>query len=317
MSKIAVVVATRDRPSLLRRCLDALAEQERPPDELILIDDASVRPVADIVTSYEDRLPIRVLRNDRALGPGRARQRAWREATSEFVAFTDDDCRPSPGWLAAFAAALGPLRILVGCTIPDPDYGPPTSVFDRSMRIERNDGRFSTCNITYPRALLEMVGGFDRAFDMYGEDTDLGQRALAAGAEALWVPEALVWHAVHRPAALDALRERTRVGEIARLVHRHPKLKRQIWEGPFWKPQHRQLAYAIAGLAAVPLTPFALVGLIPWLRVAPARLRTVVPDAGRHDRFWQFGQVAGMAAIDAVELASCAIGSARHRTLFL
>ena len=315
--KIAVVMATRDRPALLRRCLEALATQERPPDEVVLTDDASRTPIDGVLAAFSDRLPLRVLHNDRPAGPGRARQRGWQLTTCDHVAFTDDDCRPSPAWLSSLAAHAAPGRVLVGKTIPDPTDGPIRSVFDRSMRIESHDGRFSTCNVLYPRALLERVGGFDRSFDIYGEDTDLGQRALAAGAEGIWVPDALVWHAVHRRTWDEALRERTRVGEIARLVRRHPRLKREIWEGPFWKPQHRRMLVAIAGVAATPLTPFALAAAIPWLRVVPGRVRYTVPDAERRGAAWWFGQIAGLAGIDAVELVSCAAGSARHRTVFL
>lgn len=314
---ISVVVATRDRPALLARCLDALVAQELPPDEIILVDDASREPLDDLLAHYTDRLPLRVLRNDRPGGPGRARERGWRAATKELVAFTDDDCRPSPGWLAAFAANTAPGRILVGKTEPDPADGPIRSVFDRTMLIEDHDGRFSTCNVSYPRPVLEEVGGFDPDFDFYGEDTDMGQRALRSGAESRWVPDALVWHTVHRPTPSQALRERRRVGEIARLVRRYPRLKKDVWEGPFWKVQHRRLLMAVAGIAVAPITPYALVGAIPWLRDAPARLQSVVPDAGRHSRVWQLGQIAGLAAIDAVELASCTLGSARHHTLFL
>jgi len=314
---IAVVMATRDRPALLRRCLDAMASQKRPPDELILTDDASTVPIVDVLSEFESRLPMRVLRNETPGGPGRARQRGWQLATSDYVAFTDDDCRPSADWLSSFAAYATPNRVLVGKTIPDPEDGPFHSVFDRSMRIETHDGRFSTCNVLYPRALLEGVGGFDMRFDIYGEDTDLGQRVLARGAESVWVPEALVYHAVHRRTWEEALLERRRVGEIARLVRRHPRLKREIWEGPFWKPQHRRMLLAIAGFAAIPITPFTLVAAIPWLRHAPGRVRYTVPDAPRHGGAWWLGQVAGLAGIDAVELASCAAGSAKHRTVFL
>ena len=314
---IAVVMATRDRPELLRRCLEALVSQTHPPDELILTDDASVEPVSDIVAAYRDRLPIRLVRNEQPGGPGRARQRGWQLATSDYVAFTDDDCRPTPAWLSSFAAEASPDRILVGKTMPDPDDGPFESVFDRSMRIESHDGRFSTCNVLYPRALLETVGGFDARFDIYGEDTDLGQRVLAAGAEGVWVPDALVWHAVHRRSWDEALRERTRVGEIARLVSRHPGLKRSIWEGPFWKPQHRRMLLAIAGVAAIPLTPFTAIAAIPWLRAAPKQVRYTVPSGRNKGVVWLIGQVAGLAGIDAVELASCVAGSARHRTVFL
>jgi len=315
---VAVVVATRDRPRLLDRCLEALAAQQRPPDEVIVVDDGSRGgQTAAVLQRHAAALPLRVLRREVSGGPGRARQMGWQAAAAAYVAFTDDDCRPTPGWLAALAAGAAPRHVRVGRTQPDPADGPLLSVFDRTMRVEAHDGRFSTCNVLYPRALLAELGGFDHAFDGYGEDSDLGQRARAAGASDSWVPEALVWHAVHRPGAVRSLRERRRVGEIVRLVRRHPELRREIWQGWFWKPEHRELLLAAAGVGVAVRAPLALVAAQRWVSRAPGRVRWVVPEPARGGRGWMLRQCAGLALIDGVELASCAAGSLRHRTLFL
>jgi GT2 family glycosyltransferase len=315
---VTVVVATRNRARLLDRCLTALAAQSRRPDAVVLVDDASTDPGTDAaIAAHRDALQPQVLHRDTPGGPGRARQLGWQAATTDYVAFTDDDCRPDPAWLAALMAAAAPQHIVVGRTQPDPADGPPRTVFDRTMRISAHDGRFSTCNVLYPRALLEAVGGFDLEIDQYGEDTDLGQRALASGATGVWAPDALVWHAVHPGSLATALRERRRVGEIARLVRRHPSLRREIWEGPFWKPEHRELLLAVAGLAAMPLTKASLLAGLPWVEHVPARLRHLVPDADRRGLGWKLSQAAALAAIDAVEVASCVAGSIRHRTLFV
>jgi GT2 family glycosyltransferase len=354
---VGVVVATRDRPQLLDRCLAALAAQTRPADEIVVVDDASVDgDTAAAVRRYERSLPVRLVRRSQPGGPGRARQDGWPTLASAMVAFTDDDCRPSPGWLAALATEAAPGVVVVGPTLPDPEDGPLRSVFDRTMRIEAHDGRFSTCNALYPRALLEALGGFDLAFDGYGEDTDLGQRALRFGAQGRWVADALVWHAVHRPGAWRSLRQRRRVGEIVRLIRLHPQLRDQIWQGWFWKEQHYDLLIAVVASIATVAAPAIVLGtrrrggdapagarqdcwrrellaasmaagaaalphvVLPgagrWLDHAPARVRAIVGQS-RGGRTWMLGQVAGLALVDGVELASCAAGSLRHRTLFL
>lgn len=318
LDAVTVVVATRDRPGLLDRCLGALAAQQRAADAVVVVDDASRDgQTADVLAAHGAALPLRVLRRDTAGGPGRARQLGWQAATTAYVAFTDDDCRPDPAWLATLMSHAAAHRVVVGRTMPDPADGPLRSVFDRTMRVGAHDGRFSTCNVLYPRAVLEAVGGFDPDFDQYGEDTDLGQRALAAGAAGDWAPDAVVWHAVHPGSLRTALRERRRVGEVARLVHRHPELRRQVWEGPFWKPEHRELLMAAVGVAAVPLTRASLLAALPWVQHVPARLRYLVPDAADRPLRWQLSQAAALAALDAVEVASCVAGSIRHRTLFL
>ena len=62
------------------------------------------------------------------------------------------------------------------------------------------DPAFQTCNIFYPRAILERVGGFDiEAFGRVhgGEDSDLAWRAIKSGAAAVFADGALVHHAVN------------------------------------------------------------------------------------------------------------------------
>src|SRR5262249_13064218 len=49
-------------------------------------------------------------------GPAANRNAGARRSGQEWIAFTDDDCVPDPGWLAAFAAAVhhrcgGPRRM--------------------------------------------------------------------------------------------------------------------------------------------------------------------------------------------------------------
>ncbi|MEA2495152.1 MAG: hypothetical protein QOJ29_3063, partial [Thermoleophilaceae bacterium] len=97
MPRASVVVATRDRADSLAALLSALAEQTLPREdfEVIVIDDGSTDHTARVLAEAEARgtLQLRIAR-DEGRGPGAARNRGWREARGEIVAFTDDDCRP-------------------------------------------------------------------------------------------------------------------------------------------------------------------------------------------------------------------------------
>jgi GT2 family glycosyltransferase len=326
----AVVVATHNRPDGLRRCMTALAAQDLPPAEIILVDDGSTPPAK--VPPELAGGAVTLLRNERAGGPAAARNRGWRATTSDYVLFTDDDCRPSPGWVAAMAAGAAPDAVLVGRTLPDPADGPEASPLDRSMHVESCDGSFPTCNIAYPRALLERLGGFDETFrSPYGEDTDLGQRALAAGGRGAYVPEALVHHAVHHQTLRAAVAERRRLAELARLARVHPQLRASPWDGHFWNSDHRLLLDAAIAAAGLPAAlagstrgarhPYrAALGLAsaaaaaaPALKYAyfcRRRSRALAGDAG-----WR--GAATWAMLDAAEMAMLAAGSVRHRSLLL
>ena len=106
-ARAAVVVATYARPQHLDRLLTALEAQEgAPPFEVVVVDDASPGDVADVVARHADgvaAVPIRYLRQPENRGPATARNRGWRATDAVIVAFTDDDCVPAPGWLAALA----------------------------------------------------------------------------------------------------------------------------------------------------------------------------------------------------------------------
>lgn len=100
LPSISVVV-----PSLLKRadtlqaCLKSLAELDYPDYEVIVVDN---RPTG---AAPVDLSGVRVVREPRP-GPSAARNRGLEEATSEIVAFTDDDVEVDPGWLLAIALRL-------------------------------------------------------------------------------------------------------------------------------------------------------------------------------------------------------------------
>ena len=66
--------------------------------------------------------PIKLFRNPESSGQGVARNRGWRAASAPVIVFTDDDCVPVSGWLAALLDVLDRERadIVTGPTaVPD------------------------------------------------------------------------------------------------------------------------------------------------------------------------------------------------------
>jgi hypothetical protein len=97
---VTVVVATRDRPQSLARCLRALAALTYARFEVIIVDNAPSTRETLAVVQQQSGLDARV-RYVRELRPGVscARNRGLGEARGELVAFTDDDVVVDPGWL--------------------------------------------------------------------------------------------------------------------------------------------------------------------------------------------------------------------------
>ena len=254
---VSVVVATWNRADRLERLLAGLRAQTLPRErfEVVVVDDGSTdRTPAVLATAAEaGGLALRAIRHRGNAGRAAAREDGWRGAEAELVAFIDDDCVPTPDWLAAGleASAGAGGAIVQGRTEPDPAERDRLGPFSRTVEVTSYDPAFQTCNIFYPRAVLERVGGFDvAAFGRAhgGEDSDLAWRAIAAGAAAVYSDRPLVHHAIHRLGPLGKLRL---CGGWSLLAYaRHPELRRAHFaDRVFWKPTHRWLFRALVGLA--------------------------------------------------------------------
>jgi GT2 family glycosyltransferase len=321
--EISVVVPTRDRPLRLRWLLNALEEQSLPPErfEVIVCHDSRGPETEELLRTHPlaaaGVLRHRLLEPPRGRSAGYKRNLGWRTARAPVIAFTDDDCRPPEDWLerALAAARRHPDAILQGTTRPDPDELELAlrAPHARTQAIDPPTPWAQTCNIVYPRALLEELGGFDEAVES-GEDTDVALRGIAAGAEFLGAPEVVNYHSVHVSGLLALLRSLPRWEFIPWLVKRHPSLRRECAAGVFWRETHGWMLLALAGAAtaAAGRRPAALALALPWaVRAAPAY------GTGPRGRSRSVLELPGQAVVDLAELAVLARGSARARSLVL
>ncbi len=305
MEALAVVVATKDRPLRLRWLLNALEEQTAA-HELVVVHDSSGPETEALLRERGVRHAAR------AGGPAAMRNAGWRMASAPLVLFTDDDCRPPPDWVAGALAAARrhPGAIVQGETQPDPAE---IGVFHhaphaRSQQIVPPHVMAQTCNILYPREVLERAGGFDETFPQaVGEDADLALRARAAGAAFVAAPEMLTFHAVES-GLVSRLRGTWRWRHMALLVSRHPRLRRELpLRGWAWKTSHATFLLAAAGLLA--RRPWLA---LPWILTAPRVY-------GDHPRALArtATELPGRAVLDAAETAALLWGSVRYRTPLL
>jgi GT2 family glycosyltransferase len=316
-ARVAAVVATRDRPSRLAALLDALRAQTLPPGELevVIVDEGSGRETQALLEAAQERgdLGLRVVRHERPRGPGGARNAGWRAARAPLIAFTDDDCRPAPGWLEAGLAAHAEAATAVvqGRTEPAPGERDRLGPFSRTVEVRRAGPQYETCNIFYPRELLERLGGFDEGFGLRpgGEDTDLAWRAIELGRPTVFQPGALVHHAVVELGPAGALREAGRWTETVRVFARHPAAREMLDHRLFWNVWH----YLLVRSALVLLLPRSLRPL-RWAILARHALAL-------RDRAHAVGAspwaLAVLVAYDVVQVVTVARGAVRHRTLIL
>ncbi len=255
--RVSICIPTYRRPALLAQCLDAVLAQEPCgyDVEVVVVDDGSPLSdgIADVVAAAADgaTVDVRFERLPTNCGAASARNVAWRVARGEWIAFTDDDCRPRPDWLRQLLTCPDDVDVIQGRTVPDPAgqhlVGRPLV---RTLDVSTPDGFFQTCNIAYRRSVLEQLDGFDVAFARSGEDTDLAWRARAAGARTDFHTDAIVEHAVVEVSWRQDLRSRRRWSDMPALLARHPGLGDRTWWGPVYRRSH---ALPLALVAATPL----------------------------------------------------------------
>lgn len=311
--RVSVVVAAHNRAPRLGRLLDGLRAQTLPAEafEVVVVDDGSSDATPAVLAEAAARgdLALKTLRRDPAGGPAKARNAGWRAASGTFVAFTDDDCVPAPDWLERLEAAGADHQVVQGRTLPDPAEEDALGPYARWMHIPDPSPYFETCNIAYPRALLEELGGFDEAFPSpAGEDADLGHRAIAAGARPAFAHDAVVHHAVDRVGPKAALRDAVRATDAVLVYQLHPALRRTLVNGVFYKSSHPLLLQTLAALVLARRSPATLVFALPYL--LHLRGRKALVHGG-------WGSVPFLVLFDAVEVAATARGGLRRRMLVL
>jgi GT2 family glycosyltransferase len=200
----SVVVPTKGRPRYLERCLSALAAADYPHDrfEVIVVNDAGGPQVEQVVASAANGLRITMARPERR-GPSGARNAGASAARGRFIAFTDDDCEPVPGWLEALERALdaNPDAAVGGETrdgVADDSAAVASRLVVDAVHAHFNRDPaaprfFASSNLAFPAEAFRSVGGFDPDF-RYAEDREMCDRWLRAGHPLAHAPDAIVYH---------------------------------------------------------------------------------------------------------------------------
>ena len=209
----SVVVCTRDRPELLRRCVESLIGENDGSGEIIVVDNA---PTTDATARIAERYPVRYVREDRP-GLNRARALGAQLALGEIVIYTDDDTVADPGWVKALLSEFAGARVgaCTGLTMPFELETEAQELFERYGGFAKGFSRQvfdftaispagagavgSGASMAFRRDLILSLGLFEVELDLgtpsrTGGDTYALYRVLAEGYRIAYVPDALNWH---------------------------------------------------------------------------------------------------------------------------
>lgn len=88
IAPVSVVIPGFRCAATIGRALESVFAQTRRPAEIILVDDASDDGLSDAARVFPET---RILRLEKNMGPGGARNAGWEAATQDYIAFLDAD----------------------------------------------------------------------------------------------------------------------------------------------------------------------------------------------------------------------------------
>lgn len=199
--KVSVLIPCYNQSRHIRQTVVSVLKQTYPPDEIIVVDDAS----EDESKAILQTLPVKTICHEHNQGPASARNTALFAATGDVVIYIDADAYADPHLieilLQAYHEISDPALAGIGGRGIESNI---QTVYDRwrALHARQDFGRirrrvpylFGLC-ASYKRKILLQVGGFDTFFPKNaGEDADLGYRLRRAGYNLYYIPEAVVYH---------------------------------------------------------------------------------------------------------------------------
>lgn len=232
--KSSVVIVTHNRSRFIRLTIKSLINQNIPPNEVIIIDDASKTPVINeirdlINDSLLHHIKFEIIRTEHEIGLGAARAIGARISSGDFIVFLDDDVIASKHLIASYINIFNKriCNIVAGSCyayyLGISRYELPRwwneEILGGIVAI-RNDVLFSKkknpadyvygCNFAIDRTVLEITKGFKpwlgRACGklLSGEEWDLVARAMRKGLKVCFLKDAAVYHLI--PASKISIR---------------------------------------------------------------------------------------------------------------
>lgn len=198
--KYSVIVPVYEQWHLIDKLITCLEQQSIGTDqfEVLFVENGSenfLRP---------ESLPsgFRIIDCSKP-GSYAARNQGVRHSRGEWLVFTDADCLPEPDWLEKMDRRVSLYKeghcVIAGNikVVPNSEAPGIYEIYDMVKGIPQVHyvklGYAATANLTFPRALNDLLGGFDeRRFS--GGDIDFCRRAIASKAQLIFAEDATVGH---------------------------------------------------------------------------------------------------------------------------
>ncbi len=207
MSRISVIIASRDEGSRLASTVNCLLGGMGAEDELIVVDDGSSDGSADALADRGGRVSVVV--NSLPVGVARARNLGAMHSNGEVLIFSDAHVTVRPGWVPSMVDALaadgvGAVGPVIASARDPRAQGWGLRVCDDATNLEWLP---PSGPAPYPvpvlaggfigvrRHVFEEMGGFDSGMGVYGmDDQEFSMHVWVRGYRCLLVPAVTVVH---------------------------------------------------------------------------------------------------------------------------
>ena len=181
MYKLSVIICTYNRVELLGKCVNSLMTQTARKEnyEIIVIDNNSTDNTSDLIRKIKIiNSNLRYVKEANQ-GLSYARNRGWKEAKGEYIAYIDDDCKADNNWckriIEAFEIVKPQPVVVGGSSSPWYNLSPPSWFCDYMESFNWGDDcqflqppvakyGFYGFNMAIKRSVLEKNGGFSTKF---------------------------------------------------------------------------------------------------------------------------------------------------------
>lgn len=200
---VSVFITSYNHRGYLAEAIDSVLAQTRPPEQIVIVDDASSDGSQQLIQDYASRYPGRIDYAFHTINQGVSATKTHGASlcTGHWITYLDGDDRMLPKRLETELALVGDSR---GHVIVFSNFRTITPTGEALINwaegnevpvgqvlaplLARNYPRGMIYrNELMPRHLFEAIGGYDRSINLY-EDWELRIRLVEAGAETIYCP---------------------------------------------------------------------------------------------------------------------------------
>lgn len=226
---VSVVILTKNRAALLRKCLRSLMKQSIMPTEIVIVNNASTDRTSQVIQQFSGRLPIKPFVTSSS-GYPKLYNFAAHQTTQPIVAFLDDDCVADQHWVEAILAAherkFAAVYQGISYSLPDDNIYAAimgdhyqnwlkAHTMPDTLLMTVMDNK----NCSIPRRILFKYGLFNESLHTGSEDIELAKRLRRQNVPIFLNPNMIAYH--HERDTLNGfIQQHWRIAQSEKIIDR-------------------------------------------------------------------------------------------------